>query len=650
MLLVPLLLLSVLYFVNSTLKEQFINDARSKAGLTASTLSQINPFTNRDKIASQMDEIILSANIVYAEIAMPNGKKITSVLEMPLYEVMFIEDLGFGQHHDDIYYIALPVQFKGIDAVAALRIGFDELLIAEQLSKITRILCAILAIYIALNLTLVFFLGKRTTKPLKTLLLATRRIRHGHVDTHLDIESPVTDIRELTVGLDLMRQELVSQASALKHQATHDALTDLPNRVLLEDRMQQMVLANSRKHTPFCLLLMDLDRFKEVNDTLGHQTGDEVLRQAAQRLSNTIRKGDTVARIGGDEFAVLLHGADTLNADRVAESLILEMKRAFVVEGQLLHIGASLGISHFPDQCDNAEELMRLADIAMYEAKKSVLHYKTYNTSHDEQSLERLTLSNGLREAINTGQITLHYQPKIDLQTGEFKAVEALARWQHPEQGLLMPDKFITLTENNGLIIELTNSLLELAINDASKWYQSGQAIEVSVNLSPKNLLDDTLPDRIADLLEAACLPSEYLSLEITENAIIQEPEIAGNILLTLKEMGVRSIIDDFGTGYSSLVYLRHLPVDEIKIDKSFVLGMMHNDDDQQIVKATIRMAHDMGLTVTAEGIENAVISDQLKKLNCDKGQGYYYSKALTVEKLDEWRVQFLCSQFRKVG
>lgn len=647
--LIPLLLGSVLYFVNNTMKEQFISDTRHMMGLIAASLTPIDFVTNRITTINLMDEIILSGNILYAEISLPDGNKITSLLEVQNKDIIFIEDLEFDQHNDDIYFIEIPIDINDVNVVSTLRVGFDEKPLTEQLDIITMYLCSIILAYIVINLVLVFYLGRRTTMPLKKLRQASREIRQGHIDADLDIQSPVTDVRDLAIDLDLMRQELVSQASALKHQALHDALTGLPNRVLLEDRLQQAALKGNRKVEPFALLLMDLNRFKEVNDTLGHQAGDEVLRQAALRLRNAVRSEDTVARLGGDEFAVILYGTDN-NSDVVAESLAIEMQRAFTVGEQTLHVGASIGISHYPEQSKDAEELMRQADIAMYEAKRSGLHYKTYHKSHDKQMLEKLALSNEFHEAIITHQIILHYQPKIDLRTGEFSEVEALARWNHSEHGLIMPEKFITLAEKKGFIIDLTNSLLQTAINDAAKWYHLGHPIEVSLNLSPKNLLDDDLPQRIERMLKKANLPAKYISLEITENAIIQDPGRARDILLTLKEMGVRSAIDDFGTGYSSLVYIRQLPVSEIKIDKSFVVDMIQNDDDLVIVKATTRMAHDLGLTVTAEGVESAVVHEYLKKIGCDKGQGYHYSKALPFDELNKWRVHYNRSQIHGVG
>lgn len=640
LILIPVLLGSIIYFMNTTLKDRFINDKRRMTGSIVASFEKTNPVSNRTETIDMMDEIIMGGNVVYAEIILPRGEKITSQIENKNKNFTFIEDLYFKQNDDQVYFIEAPIYMSGLDEISLLRLGYDEKPVEDQLERISLYTSSIIAIYIIINLVLVFFLGQRATMPLKRLRQASRQIQQGFVDTALDVQSPVSDVRDLAIDLDLMRKELVSQASALKHQALHDALTHLPNRVLLEDRLNQAVLKGARSSIPFALLLMDLDRFKEVNDTLGHQVGDEVLRMVSSRLSSIIRKGDTVSRLGGDEFAIILYGTES-KANEISEKLANEIKRPFHIRDNTLHIGVSIGISHYPQLGHSAEELMRQADIAMYDAKRSGVSYKTYSKTRDRNTREKMTLDNDFRKAIEAGEVTLCYQPKIDLRSAEFNEVEALARWTHPDHDFISPEKFIRIAENKGFIYELTNNLIEIAINDAANWYHSGRPLEVSVNLSPKNLLDEQLPDRISSLLSKAGLPAKYFSLEITENAIIQDPSHARIILLALKEMGVRSIIDDFGTGYSSLVYLRHLPVSEIKIDKSFVVNMIHNDDDIVIINATTRMAHDLGLLVTAEGVESSMINDRLIKLGCDKGQGFHYSKALSFDDLNTWRVHY---------
>lgn len=647
--LLPLLVGSIIHLVNLTLKDQFVDDARSTAGLIASTISPNNPIKHRASTAAVIDNLMLSGNVIYAELALPSGQIITSTLDiLNINSTIFREDLEFDEHDDQTYFIAVPVFLDGIGSASSLRIGFDEKPITDEIENITNTLLATVFCYILINLVLVYYLGKHTTKPLHDLRQASKMIRLGNTDTQLDVESPVTDVRELATDLNLMRKELLMQTSALKHQATHDTLTGLPNRALLEDRTQRAVLAYSRKQEPFTLLLMDLDKFKEVNDTLGHQAGDEILIQASRRLRGIVRQEDTIARLGGDEFAILLLNNEDA-AERVAQEVLEQMQRAFNICKQTLHIGASIGIAHYPNNSNSVEELIRQADIAMYEAKKSDRHYMTYNRNHDRQAMENLTLRNDLRLAIDRRQIALHYQAKVDMRSGDIIGVEALARWQHLTKGEISPERFIAIAESTGMISELSDQLLEIAVCDAASWNRIGHPIEISINLSPNKLLDSNLISHVKYLLGRENLPPELLSLEITENAIIQKPERARAILLTLMDLGVRTIIDDFGTGYSSLGYLRQLPVSEIKIDKSFVIDMINNADDLNIVKAIIRMAHDLDLCVTAEGIENIAISDKLSQLGCDKGQGFLYSKALPVDQFNDWRFQYNRSRIQGV-
>ena len=631
-----ILLSTVLHFLETGMKEQFIDDARSKAGLIASSFAAIDPVSNRRMITSIMDELILSSNVVYAELVLPGNESVKGEVNLFTNMPSFIEDLEFDQHGDDAYFIALPVYTASTNTASLLRIGFDEQPLTEQIRYASMILIFIIGLFFVLSLALIYFLSEHTIKPLQSLRAASRQIRMGQISTHLDVDSPVTDICELASDLDLMRNELVKQASTLQHQALHDALTGLPNRLLLDERMQQAILLHERNGEPFTLLLLDLDRFKEINDTLGHQVGDEVLRQTASRIRSLVRASDTVARLGGDEFAILLLGSDN-SANRVAESIISSIQRAYTIDNHVLRIGVSIGIAFYPNSRKSANEIIRQADVAMYEAKRSGSHYTTYHSRHDARARELLTLHNELQEAIQDGQIILYYQPKIDLQSGAVAGVEALARWQHPARGLLTADKFIPLAEKNNIINLLTQALLHQAVQDASNWNRSGQPLEVSFNLSPKNMLDDDLVISISGILEEFDLPPHLLSLELTENALIQNPSHASDILLLLKQMGIRSIIDDFGTGYSSLAYLRQLPVTEIKIDKSFVLDMVNNSDDYHIVKAIIRMAHDLDLSVTAEGIENMAVANRLARLRCDRGQGFFYTPALPVDEFNTW-------------
>ncbi|MBI4492245.1 MAG: EAL domain-containing protein [Chloroflexi bacterium] len=424
----------------------------------------------------------------------------------------------------------------------------------------------------------------------------------------------------------------------LAHQALHDALTGLPNRVLLHDRLHQAVLAARRHSTSLALLVMDLDRFKEVNDTLGHHAGDVVLQQVGQRLQGTLRTSDTVARLGGDEFAVILPTAGNMASATVAASKLLHaLEQPFAVEGQSLDVGASIGIALYPEHGQDAETLLRRADIAMYVAKRTGSGYALYALEQDQHSPGRLALVGELRQAIEQDALRLHYQPKVHFKSGRILGVEALVRWQHPQHGLLAPDRFISLAEQTGLIHPLSHWVLQAALRQCQSWRQAGVELPVAVNLSARNLQDPRLPGAVAALLERWDVPPRCLGVEITENAAMADPERAMQVLTRLREMGVRIAVDDFGTGYSSLGYLKRLPVDELKIDQSFVRSMATNESDAAIVRATIELGHSLGLEVVAEGVENQTAWDLLAALGCDGAQGYYLSHPLAADELVRW-------------
>lgn len=449
-------------------------------------------------------------------------------------------------------------------------------------------------------------------------------------------EMKLDDNRRYFIGMARDITQRKEQMAAIEHQALHDALTDLPNRVLLSDRLQQAVLRAQRSGGQFALLLMDLDRFKEINDTLGHHFGDVVLKQVAHRMHSTLRESDTISRLGGDEFAVLLIRADAELAKQVALKLLHVLDLPFVIEGQTLHIGASIGIALFPDHGRDEVTLMRLADVAMYMAKRGNQGVAVYDPSKDEHTLRNLALVSELRHAINSEQLLLHYQPKIDVATGKVCGVEALVRWQHSKHGLMYPDEFIELAEQTGLIMPLTLWVLDKALTQTNEWRKAGIGLEMSVNMSVRNLQDGQFPERMAKIMES-CKHECHLWLEITETAIMADQERAQEILAALHNMNIRLSIDDFGTGYSSLSYLKELPVDEVKIDRSFVMGMATNENDAVIVRSTIDLAHNIGLKVTAEGVEDAAIYSLLKELGCDFVQGYYISKPLPLAELAAW-------------
>jgi diguanylate cyclase (GGDEF)-like protein/PAS domain S-box-containing protein len=429
--------------------------------------------------------------------------------------------------------------------------------------------------------------------------------------------------------------------AALAHQALHDALTGLPNRELLLDRLQQAIAAAQRDGTSLGLLLMDLDRFKEVNDTLGHHAGDLLLKQVGTRLRGALRAADTIARLGGDEFAVILPATDAAGVIGVVETLLSRLQAPFSVEGQPVVVGASIGTAFSPEHGIEGNTLMRRADVAMYVAKRTGSGYSIYEAEQDRNSPDRLSLIGELRRAIDEGELVLYYQPKFDLHNGELSGVEALVRWEHPLRGLMAPDQFIPIAEQAGLIDPLTRWVLRAAMIQASAWERIGLDVPVAVNLSMRSLHDEQLPDKVDELLRSARTPARLLVLEITESTLMIDPPRTRAILERLRAMGIKIAIDDFGTGHSSLAYLKRLPADQVKIDRSFVKDVVTDSTDRLIVRATVDLAHGLGLRVVAEGVQDELTRAQLAELGCDEAQGYYLGRPMRGHDLTQW----MCDQ-----
>lgn len=427
------------------------------------------------------------------------------------------------------------------------------------------------------------------------------------------------------------------QALALEYQALHDELTDLPNRTLFQDRLEQAIRSAQRTGNSFAIILMDLDRFKEVNDTLGHNVGDLLLKEVGRRLRDTVRTYDTVARLGGDEYVIILESLSEQYIVGVAEKILKALDIPFLLDGEVVDISASLGVARFPDHGSDAVTLTRRADVAMYAAKNEHSGFAIYSAAQEHSSRSDLALKSELRQAIEQDELVLYYQPKIDHITGSVMGVEALVRWQHPKRGFLPPDLFIQAAEQTGLIGQLTRWVLAKALVQCAAFHQAGLSINVAVNLSARNLHDKHLALEIAGLLSQSNIKPSCLALEITESAVMDDPVFALDILNQLDQMGVTLAIDDFGTGYSSLAYLSKLPVDEIKIDKSFVLDMMNDKHAAVIVRSTIDLGHNLGLRVVAEGVETQQVWDTLTQWGCDTAQGFYMSKPLPADQLMQW-------------
>src|SRR3954447_21055294 len=423
------------------------------------------------------------------------------------------------------------------------------------------------------------------------------------------------------------------EAIAKEHQALHDALTGLPNRELFRDRIDQTVRTSRRNGETAVVMIMDLDHFKEINDTLGHHMGDLLLQEVSSRLRVALRGSDTVARLGGDEFGVLLPSVSRPeDATKVAQTLLAALREPFVLDGMRLEIDASVGLALHPTHGHDNETLQQRADIAMYSAKQSGRGYALFEPELDRHSPRRLALAGGLRSAISEGQIRLYYQPKADLRTGRIMGAEALARWDHPEFGIVGPSEFVPIAEQTGLITPLTSFVLDAAIRQVRTWKDSGLELSAAVNLSARSFLDTQLAVEIPRLLARWGVEAELLELEITESMLMTEPTGAEAPLPRLSETGLTLSVDDFGTGYSSLANLKRLPVDVIKIDKSFVMEMAVDASDAAIVRSTIDLAHNLGLRVVAEGVESEDAWRHLEALGCDWAQGYYLSRPLPAD------------------
>ena len=457
---------------------------------------------------------------------------------------------------------------------------------------------------------------------------------------------PVAGVLEVALlGLYLSLLPMLSRATRrlrghfaeIEHQALHDGLTGLPNRDLLRRRIEEALAEARERKSGVSVLLLDLDRFKEINDTLGHQSGDLLLQRLGDRLSSLIRETDTVARLGGDEFAVVSPGAaNAEGAIALAERIRAGLDEPFALAGLTVQVEASIGIALYPEHGDDVEALIRHADVAMYNAKKT--HRATlYSQQDDHYSPDRLALVGELRRAIANGELVAHYQPRVELASGDVRSVEALVRWDHPQRGLLSPGEFVPLAEHTGLIRPLTRYVLDAALADCSAWVAEGLRPGVSMNLSSRDLLDAELPAEVEGLLEKHSVDPTLLEMEITENTILTDPERARTVLERLRSLGVRLSIDDFGTGFSSLGQLRRLPVDVLKIDKSFVFNMDNDENDDVIVRSTIELGHNLGLRVVAEGVETQETWNRLAQLGCDTAQGFFISRPLPRLVLAEW-------------
>jgi diguanylate cyclase (GGDEF)-like protein len=429
-------------------------------------------------------------------------------------------------------------------------------------------------------------------------------------------------------------QRLANQKSEIEHKSRHDPLTLLPNRQSIGVIIQDAMNSNDDNKENLLLCLVDIHGLKEINDSLGHECGDIILRQISDRLDDSLRSSDRVGRFGGDKFAVILTHSKTSIVDEICHRLLGSLDSAFHIDERSLFIGATLGIANYPDHANDPQTLIQKAEIALHKAKDTGKDFVIYDAKHDKGNAEKIDLANDLRNAIRDGDLELHYQPQLDLRTGKIAGVEALSRWTHPKHGFISPDTFIDIAERTGIIKQLTEWVLATAIKQCAEWQKSYGSLTMSINLSARNLHDETLGKQVSRLIRHWQVIPEKICLEITETAMMADPKHAMRLLGELDQLGVKISIDDFGTGYSSLGYLKRLPVDEIKIDRSFVMNMKDDENDASIIRATVGLAHDLGLSVVAEGVENQESQDLLQALNCEFAQGYHICKPAPAEEI----------------
>jgi len=564
---------------------------------------------------------------------LPREKQL-ALLERIHDKIATAETLRLGS---DTYQTMLQPIETGDDSVVNVLLQRSLEEAQGPLRKLKLQIFALSSAALLMAIVAAIFFARGVTSPLRRLAEAAQRIGSGDYSTPVEIPQD-DEMGQLATAFNRMGTEISGREEQIRFQGSHDSLTGLPNRTLFLDHLALWIASAKRRGTLVGMVMMDLDRFKEINDTLGHSLGDDLLVEIGRRLRQTIRESDTVARLGGDEFAVMFESAAAPSAVELAQRIGRAIETPFTLGGVSIDVKASMGIALYPLHAEDAGTLMKRADVAMYQAKRSHGTYALYEPGRDEHSLRRLAILSELRQAVASDALELHYQPTIDTATERAIHAEALVRWRHPVHGMMLPDEFILLAEQSGNIGIITKWVLRRAIEDCAGWNRAGFDLAVAVNLSALDLYDAELPTLISGLLHDQGLDPSKLVLEITESAVMKDAAYALKTLRDVKTRGITLAIDDYGTGYSSLAHLKRLPLDELKIDRSFVVNLSEGaTEDSVIVRSTIDLGHNMGLKVVAEGVESSEAYAILKRFGCDMAQGYFISHPLPSPQFLAW-------------
>lgn len=608
--------------VGSTLTDGYARDFRALTSLDASFV--------RD---SRMGREVFASSLPVAEV---DGLRRLALDPGPAGD---IRNLQLGERN---YFTVFHGLGGGGQALrVALHGSLDEAMAPFAALRNRVLLMSALAGVLALGVA--WLIARGVSRPVGELADAARRIADGDYSQTINADGR-DEIADLAKAFGRMQDGIARREEQILFQAGHDSLTGLPNRAHARDALELAIGRDGGEGKGHAVLMVDLDRFKEINDTLGHAFGDRVLVEAAKRLREAVRSGDIVARLGGDEFLVLMGDVERGQAPARARALLASLRDPLDLVSTRINLDASVGMALYPEHGADAETLLRRADIALYDAKQSRQGVAVYESGRDEVHLRQLQLMGDLRHAITRGELAMHFQPKVELATRRVVHAEALVRWTHAQLGAIGPDEFIPLAERSGFIHELTRYVLEQSLAQNRDWRAQGLDLGIAVNLSAIDLMDADLPDFVIDCLGRHAVPPARLILELTEGALMRDVNYAVRMLHRLRAIGIRLSIDDFGTGYSSLAQLKRMPVDELKIDKSFVMQMTEDSDDAVIVRSTIELGHNMGLRVIAEGVESQDSLSLLDRLGCDMVQGYFLSPPLPAGAFADWARAFAAS------